>query len=76
MKKFNTVPLQHIGPACLPSKGEDFTAKTATAIGWGKLSETDAVHSDVLREVNLEVISNVLCKVRSARRSSLTFSAR
>jgi len=54
---------RHIGPACLPSKGEDFTAKTATAIGWGKLSETDAVHSDVLREVNLEVISNVLCKV-------------
>jgi hypothetical protein len=51
----------------LPSKGEDFTGKTATAIGWGKLTETDAVHSDVLREVNLQIISNTLCQVDRAR---------
>jgi hypothetical protein len=55
--------VQHIGPACLPSKGEDFTGKTATAIGWGKLSETDAEHSSVLRQVDLEIISNTLCQV-------------
>ena len=34
----------------LPSRGEDFTGKTATAIGWGKLDENDAAHSDLLRQ--------------------------
>lgn len=54
---------QHIAPTCLPSRGEDFTGKTATAIGWGKLAETDATHSDLLHEVELQIISNTLCQV-------------
>jgi hypothetical protein len=55
--------VQHIAPTCLPNKGEDFTGKTATAIGWGKLDENDPVHSDLLRQVDLPIISNILCQV-------------
>ena len=38
-----------------------FSGVMATAVGWGKTVETDTDLQDRLQQVDVEVISNVLC---------------
>ena len=47
-------------PICLPETDDDFVGRTGTVTGWGRLSEYGKT-SNVLREVQLPIISNGRC---------------
>ena len=47
-------------PICLPKTDDDFVGRTGTVTGWGRLSEYGKT-SNVLREVQLPIISNERC---------------
>jgi len=52
----------HIRPICLPTSASNmYTGDTATVTGWGMTAEGGKI-SDVLREVDLEVLPNWACK--------------
>nr|AAT09848.1 trypsin-like serine proteinase [Anthonomus grandis] len=53
----------NVGPICLPFRYtyETFEREEVTAVGWGQL-EFSGQESNVLREVDLEVISNAVCR--------------
>ena len=45
---------------CLPKTDDDFVGQTGTVTGWGRLSKNGET-SNVLREVQLPIISNERC---------------
>jgi len=49
-------------PICLPSSNVP-PGKQVTVAGWGTVSETARVHSNVLRQANVNVLSPVNCRV-------------
>ncbi|XP_059149764.1 tryptase-like [Physella acuta] len=53
--------VQHI---CLPSPNEDFSGQVCVATGWGDMHEGDSnvPTPDILREVNLPIISRQVCQ--------------
>jgi len=60
--KIDWTATPHIRPVCLPSADAgDFTGDTAYVTGWGTLASGGST-SNVLREVDVEVISNSQCK--------------
>ncbi|KYM86047.1 Serine proteinase stubble [Atta colombica] len=53
----------HISPACLPNKYDDFTGTRCWTTGWGKDAFDDrSKYSNLLKEVNLPVVSNHVCE--------------
>jgi len=50
-----------VRPVCLPTGNDQYTAKTATVIGWGSLRE-NGPQPDVLQEMTVAVWDNQECK--------------
>ncbi|XP_018401853.1 PREDICTED: uncharacterized protein LOC108779021 [Cyphomyrmex costatus] len=64
----------HISPACLPNKYDDFTGARCWTTGWGKDAFDDrSKYSNVLKEVNLPVVSNHVCE-QQMKQTRLGFS--
>lgn len=47
----------------LPEKEADFTEKLGLVAGWGKVHETDEELSDVLRKMEVTIISTIICEL-------------
>merc|ERR1711981_82339 len=61
-KTINFSKYVHIRPICLPTDtSKDYTDFTATVSGWGTLSSGGST-SNKLREVEVKVLSNTVCK--------------
>ncbi|XP_066262338.1 transmembrane protease serine 9-like [Euwallacea similis] len=56
----------NVGPICLPFRytANIFTGENVTAVGWGH-KEFSGTNSDILQEVDLEIITNQMCKVQA-----------
>ncbi|UJR15447.1 hypothetical protein I4U23_002390 [Adineta vaga] len=52
----------NITPICLPSANVPL-GKLVTVAGWGTVSETSRVHSNVLRQANVNVLPSINCRV-------------
>jgi len=52
--------LKHVSPVCLPDHHEQYTARTATVIGWGSLRENGA-QPDTLQEMTVKIWDNKEC---------------
>ncbi|XP_042210030.1 trypsin alpha-3-like isoform X2 [Homarus americanus] len=64
-----STPLQvnaTVMPVCLPPRRRKYSWKNATVTGWGTTSYGGSI-SDVLREVNVTVLSNKACRYLSYR---------
>ncbi|CAF0995229.1 unnamed protein product [Adineta ricciae] len=51
-----------ISPICLPSTNVS-PGRSVTVAGWGTVSEASRVHSNVLRQANVNVLSSINCRV-------------
>lgn len=66
LKMKNTISFSdypHIRPICLPvDASNDYTGSVATVTGWGRQSSGAVTGSNILREVDVVVLSNSDCK--------------
>ena len=53
---------QRTSPICLPLRNAP-SGKRVTVAGWGTIAERSRVHSDVLRQANVNVLPSVNCRV-------------
>lgn len=53
---------EHTSPICLPTKNVQ-PGRQVTVAGWGTVSEVSRVHSNVLRQANVNVLPVVNCRV-------------
>ncbi|XP_066142745.1 venom serine protease 34-like isoform X2 [Euwallacea fornicatus] len=55
----------NVGPICLPFRytANTFEEENVTVIGWGH-KEFSGINSDILQEVNLDIISNQMCRTQ------------
>ncbi|KAK0067733.1 transmembrane protease serine 3 [Biomphalaria pfeifferi] len=56
--------IQHV---CLPDPNEDFSGQVCVATGWGDTYEGENNTPEILREVNLPIISHQLCSYYMGR---------
>jgi len=61
LKLEENLDLSTYTPACLPSKGEDWTGEEGWVYGWGVESESASKLSYYLRDVSVTVITNEDC---------------
>jgi hypothetical protein len=52
----------HISPVCLPDRFQDFSGRRCFVTGWGKDSFLGGSYQQVLKEVELPVVSNARCE--------------
>jgi len=61
------VNLQDYTPACLPVSRRNYTGNTGTVVGWGLTSRCPVDGEEILQEVNLEIISDEVCRRSEGR---------
>jgi len=72
LKLSEDVDFEIYTPACLPSDGADYTGQTGSVYGWGSLQSCPKNIPDILREVEVDVISDADCDAQSS--NSVTFT--
>lgn len=53
---------KNIRPACMPPVGKSFTGLNGVVIGWGATNSTTGELSQILREVEVPILSNEDCR--------------
>lgn len=53
---------EHINVACLPPQNFNFDGNNCTASGWGKKFINDTEHQEILKKVDLPIVSHSECE--------------
>jgi len=66
LKLAEDVNLSTYTPACLPPSGADYTGQNGRVYGWGSLRSCPLQYPDILREVEVGIISDAACEAQSS----------
>jgi len=66
LKLAEDIDLTTYTPACLPASGADYTGQNGRVYGWGSSSSCPADSPEVLREVEVPIVSDTVCEAASS----------